>query len=56
MILGEADINISQMQVGRETERGPALMLVFVDEPIAPDTLRKIQGTADLQYAKVVRI
>jgi len=56
MILGEADINISQMQVGRETERGPALMLVFVDEAIPPDTLNKIQRTADLQYAKLVRI
>ena len=55
-ILGEADINISQMQVGRENERGPALMLVFIDEPIPQETLRKIQATADLQYAKLVRI
>ena len=55
-ILGEADINISQMQVGRETERGPALMLVFVDEAIPPETLRDIRNTADLQYAKLVRI
>jgi D-3-phosphoglycerate dehydrogenase / 2-oxoglutarate reductase len=55
-ILGEADINISQMQVGRETERGPALMLVFIDEPIPPETLRQIRATADLQYAKLVRI
>jgi len=55
-ILGEADINISQMQVGRETERGPALMLVFIDEPIPQETLRQIQSTADLQFAKLVRI
>lgn len=55
-ILGEADINISQMQVGRENERGPALMLVFIDEPIPAETLREIQATADLQYAKLVRI
>ena len=55
-ILGEADINISQMQVGRETERGPALMLVFIDEPIPAETLREIQATADLQSAKLVRI
>ena len=56
MILGQADINISQMQVGRETERGPALMLVFVDEAIPAEVLSQIQDTADLQYAKLVRI
>jgi D-3-phosphoglycerate dehydrogenase len=55
-ILGKANINISQMQVGRTTKRGPALMLLFVDEPIPPETLREIQAMPDLQNAKLVRI
>lgn len=55
-LLGKANINISQMQVGRRTKRGPALMLLFVDEPIPPGTLREIQKMSDLQNAKLVRI
>ncbi len=55
-MLGKSNINISQMQVGRETQRGPALMLVFIDEAIPPETLHQIQSMPDLQYAKLVRI
>ena len=35
-ILGENNINIGGMQVGREYTRGPALMIVNVDEPVPP--------------------
>lgn len=55
-ILGESDINISSMQVGRESPRGPALMLVSVDDAIAPDVLQRIKHVANLEYAKVVTI
>jgi D-3-phosphoglycerate dehydrogenase len=55
-ILGRTDINISSMQVGRERARGPALMLLSVDEPVPPDVLEQIRSVADLQFVKVVRI
>jgi D-3-phosphoglycerate dehydrogenase len=55
-ILGEADINISSMQVGRERARGPALMLLSVDDPIPPEVIRRIESVANLTYVKVVRI
>jgi D-3-phosphoglycerate dehydrogenase len=55
-ILAAGNINISQMQLGREVQRGPALMLLFVDEPIPPETLNQIKTMSDLQYAKLVRI
>jgi D-3-phosphoglycerate dehydrogenase len=55
-ILAAGNINISQMQLGREVQRGPALMLLFVDEPIPPETLNQIKEMSDLQYAKLVRI
>jgi D-3-phosphoglycerate dehydrogenase / 2-oxoglutarate reductase len=55
-ILGAADINISSMQVGRERARGPALMLLSVDDPVPPDVLEKIRSIAGLDYVKVVRI
>jgi D-3-phosphoglycerate dehydrogenase len=55
-ILGETDINISSMQVGRERPRGPALMLVSVDDVIPPEVLQRIKRVANLEYAKVVTI
>jgi D-3-phosphoglycerate dehydrogenase len=55
-ILGEADINISSMQVGRKERRGPALMLVSVDEPIPPASLRRIRDVPGFESVKVVRI
>ena len=55
-ILGEADINISSMQVGREAPRGPALMLLSVDDPIPADLLQRIKRVANLEYVKVVTI
>lgn len=55
-ILGEADINISSMQVGRESARGPALMLLSVDNPVPNDVILRIQAIADLRDVKIVRI
>ena len=55
-ILGDVDINISAMEVGRERERGPALMLVLVDEEIPSETLERIRSIQGLESAKVVRI
>ena len=42
-LLGEADINISSMQVGRRARRGEALMLLSVDEPIPADVIERIR-------------
>jgi len=55
-ILGRVDINISEMQVGRERERGPAIMLVSVDAAVPPDVLQEIRALAGIENAKVVRI
>jgi D-3-phosphoglycerate dehydrogenase len=55
-ILGEADINISSMQLGRESPRGPALMLLSVDDPIPSELLTRIREAPGFEYAKVVRI
>ncbi len=55
-VLGEADINISSMQVGRERARGPALMLLSVDDPVPPETLQRIRKVEGLEYVKLVRI
>jgi len=41
-MLGNEDINIGGMHVGRKTVRGKALMILAVDSPIPPAVMRKI--------------
>jgi D-3-phosphoglycerate dehydrogenase len=55
-LLGQSDVNIASMQVGREVRRGGAMMVLTVDEPV--DTallarLREVPGMADLYYVEV---
>jgi D-3-phosphoglycerate dehydrogenase len=55
-LLGEADINISSMQVGRKTRRGEALMLLSVDEPVPPAVVERIRHAASVATIKVIKL
>ncbi|MGH7904343.1 MAG: phosphoglycerate dehydrogenase [Candidatus Dormibacteraceae bacterium] len=55
-VLGEADINIASMQVGRDAPRGRAMMILAVDEAVPEkvlERLRAIPGMADLRYVEL---
>jgi D-3-phosphoglycerate dehydrogenase len=55
-ILGEHDINIASMQVGRDAPRGRAMMILAIDDPVKPDLLallRDVAGMADLRYVEL---
>jgi D-3-phosphoglycerate dehydrogenase len=55
-ILGEHDVNIASMQVGRDAPRGNAMMILAVDDRVAPDlldTLRAVAGMSDLRYVEL---
>ncbi len=55
-LLGEADINISSMQVGRKTARGEALMLLSVDEPVPAAVVERIRHAASVATIKVIKL
>jgi D-3-phosphoglycerate dehydrogenase len=55
-LLGEVDINISSMQVGRQAPRGKALMLLSVDEPIPAEVVERIRGAANIASIKVIKL
>jgi D-3-phosphoglycerate dehydrogenase len=55
-LLGEADVNISSMQVGRAGPRGSALMLLSVDDPIPPSVVPKLRGIANFGAVKVLKL
>ena len=55
-ILGENDINIASMHVGRDAPRGRAMMMVTVDDPISEPVLSKLRGIfgmSDLRYVEL---
>lgn len=54
-LLGQHDINISYMQVGRLAPRGQALMVLGVDEPVPDELRQQIASFPDMQYVKLVR-
>ena len=55
-ILGEHDVNIASMQVGRDAPRGSAMMILAVDDRVAPDVLERLKGVggmSDLRYVEL---
>jgi D-3-phosphoglycerate dehydrogenase len=55
-LLGEADINISSMQVGRMAPRGQALMLLSLDELVPPAVIERIRHAANIETIKVIKL
>jgi D-3-phosphoglycerate dehydrogenase len=55
-LLGEADVNISSMQVGRSGPRGHALMLLSVDDPIPPGVVARLRGLGRFAAVKVLKL
>jgi D-3-phosphoglycerate dehydrogenase len=51
-ILGEGDVNISSMQVGRRERRGEAIMIMNLDEPISRELEQQIAAIPDIRSVK----
>jgi len=55
-ILGEHDVNIASMLVGRDAPRGRAMMILAVDDPVGTsvlDRLHEVDGMSDLHYIEL---
>lgn len=55
-VTGDADINVSSMQLSRLKPRGQALMLMELDEPLQEEQLRQILAIPDVYTAKLVKL
>jgi D-3-phosphoglycerate dehydrogenase len=54
--LGEANINIAALQLGRDAPRGHAVMIIAIDDEVPDATrekLRAIEGMTDLKYVRL---
>jgi D-3-phosphoglycerate dehydrogenase / 2-oxoglutarate reductase len=55
-ILGQHDVNIASMQVGRDAPRGNAMMILAVDDRVSEEVmgrLREVEGMSDLRYVEL---
>ena len=55
-LLGEHNVNIASMQVGRKIVRGDAVMVLSIDDPIPPDLLIAIHSIDGIQEAHPVSL
>ncbi len=54
--LGEHNINISFMRLGREAVRGNAMMVLGLDDDMSPELLSKLESIPDLHSARLAKM
>ena len=55
-ILGDYKINIAEMQVGRESEGGEAVMVLKVDQEITEEAIKDLEAVNDIIEVKAVTL
>lgn len=55
-VLGECNVNIAGMQLGREHEGGRALALLLVDEPVRNEVLDRVRSIDNILIARAIRV
>ena len=55
-ILGEANINIGNMSLGRQEKAGEAMVVFSVDSLVDDETLQKVSEAVDAKFIKAVHI
>ena len=55
-LLGEADINIGFMQLGRDQPQGMAIMVMDVDTAVPDDVFEAVKRLPQVQSARRLRI
>ena len=55
-LLGEANVNIAGMSVGRKEKSGEAVVVLTVDDPVPEDVLAKIRAAIEAEEVRSVRL
>jgi D-3-phosphoglycerate dehydrogenase len=55
-ILGQCEVNIAGMHLGREKEGGRALALLLVDGPVRPEVIERVLNIENILMAKAIRV
>jgi D-3-phosphoglycerate dehydrogenase len=55
-ILGRHNVNIASMHVGRRTRRGGAIVVLLLDETVAPDVMEEVSKAVEADFARLIRL
>jgi D-3-phosphoglycerate dehydrogenase len=55
-LLGDFNVNVSFMNVGRHERRGSALMVLALDEALTGEQLKKVKEISGIFSARLVRL
>lgn len=55
-LLGDGDVNISAMQVGRRERRGDAMMVLAIDEPLDDVLRQRLLSESPIRSARLVQL
>ncbi|TWT16066.1 phosphoglycerate dehydrogenase [Planomicrobium sp. CPCC 101079] len=53
-LLGQEDVNIATMQVGRSNAGGDAIMMLSIDKYADPKSLEQLKELAEIQYVRTI--
>ena len=55
-LLGEVGVNISFVQVGRQSRGGSGVMVLGVDDPLSPEILARMMTMPSIRSAHVIKL
>jgi D-3-phosphoglycerate dehydrogenase len=55
-ILGDLGVNIASMHVGRKTKRGRAIVVLVLDEDLAPAQVAEVARAIEADFARFIRL
>jgi D-3-phosphoglycerate dehydrogenase len=55
-LLGGANVNIASMHVGRRVKRGRAIVVLILDEDLAPGQVEEIARVVEADFARLIRL
>ena len=55
-IMGKYNVNIGEMQVGRKTEGGEAVMVLKVDQEVTDEIIVELENIEEIHSAKAIKI
>jgi D-3-phosphoglycerate dehydrogenase len=55
-LLGRHNVNIASMQVGRRAKRGRAIVVLSLDEDLAPEHIEELRAAVEADFARLIRL
>ena len=55
-VLGRHNVNIASIHVGRREKRGRAIVVLILDEDLAPELMAEVARAVEADFARMVRL